>query len=188
MPTRRFAAPLAVLLIALLLGGCAGTRLPAEPARSLGDVNARLAGRWAAIERTDGTATEYAEDVRVGPKATTYYDRRERERLSLPTADVRLVTVAEESGVGRGAFAGAAPGILLAGIGAVGLANLDDDGEDLAADIASGLALLGGAASALLGGVAGAIIGGNVIDDEVAVVYRGPVERYLSEPQRLPPR
>jgi hypothetical protein len=80
-----------LVLFALLVVGCAGSRLPSVEPDSLRQVNRVLDGRWARIQKTNGALIEHPKDVRVGADSTTFYHRLEQRQGAIPTDSVSKV-------------------------------------------------------------------------------------------------
>lgn len=176
----RFSLICGLLLTVALGSGCAGSRPPEEPPRTLRDVNQQLEGRWARLQNTDGRMIERIANVRVGVDSTTFYHRMEQRKMTLPTRSVQMIQVRGNTGAGTGSILGAAPGIAVAFLGgSVALSNSGDETYGAGVATAFGLAMVGGGlVLGLLGGASGAILGDVASDDEWITVYAEPLDRY----------
>lgn len=179
------------IFLGLLLIGCAGSQeASTSTSQGLEGVNQALHDEEATIVWASGDVSESLAYVRVTPDSVRY--RRfttpgEPERWARgpesqegetsqtrPIEAVKTIKTDEGSRFGRGVVLGAAPGLLLAGGAALGGRGCSGPGCTLTAS-----AFIGGAAAALGGGMLGGIIGG-LVEEEGKVVYRAPIDHYLS--------
>ena len=158
-----------VLCLACLLccTGCFHSRTTARsvaiPTETILEVNKRLSGEVVTFVYCDG-------------EVTTYLDQRGR-RQSVRTELICQVLSNEDRrrGAKRGFGWGTLPGVALATLGVVSLAQADS--EDEAEAIVGGATVGIGIAVALIGGGIGALRGRN--RHSTKVIYEGPFSRYL---------
>ena len=179
------------VVLGLLLIGCAGSKETSTSAsQGLDGVNQALQDAEATIEWASGEATQSLAYVRVTSDSVTYRrfttpgkpgrwargtETRRKERThTRPIEDVKTIRAEAGSRFGRGVLLGAAPGLLLVGITALGGRDCSGPGCTITAS-----SFFGGAAAALAGGVLGGVIGG-FVEAEGEIVYRAPIDRYLS--------
>jgi hypothetical protein len=166
-----------LVLLALIVVGCAGSRLPSVEPGSLKQVNRVLDGRWARIQKTDGTLIEHLEEVRVGVDSTTFYHRLDQRQRTIPTDSVLRVAVRGDSGAGQGFLRGAAPGIVVSFMG-LGFLGTSVAGDGSSWEVAfGGVVVAGGVLIGLIGGLAGALTANK---PEWDPVYKAPLDQYLN--------
>lgn len=156
---RLLSRPTGLLVLFFLLSvGCAGSRLPSVDPESLRQVNQRLDGRWARIQKTNGALIEHLENVRVGVDSTTFYHRLDQRQGAIPTDSVSQVAVRGDAGAGQGFIKGAAPGITVSFMG-LGFLGTSIAGDGSSWEVAFGTVVIaGGVLIGLIGGLTGALI------------------------------
>lgn len=185
----------------LLLGlsglvGCAQTQTATQTPTRLAGVNRALEGAVADIVWRSGEETDRLTFVRLTPDSVKYRrsavsgdlawwkDPRSRGDGQLQARPIEAVKRIEKhvngGGGWEGFWVGATPGLLFAGYGGISLATTDCSNGSSYCGLGAAVAMYYGAILALGGGLVLALIG-NLIDDDRQVVYRAPVDRYLSQ-------
>ena len=169
-----------LLLLLVLLSGCAAPLATSSGPTTLDALNETLREIAVDIELADGTTVRDAERVRITPDATTYADGE--ARAALATADiVRMVVVRQRTGsASNGALVGAAPGLLLA-LGSLLVRSDPDAGptEQFETGLGATFGFYAGLGVALIGGAIGASSTGRRGPALYTVIYEGPAERYV---------
>ena len=166
-----------LLLVTVLLSGCASSRLSSCPPVTLPELNETLDDRWVTVALVEGRDLRAA-DVEMGAEWTTYRDIRTSRTHQIPTANIEQIRARGASGGGAGFLIGAVPGLILIGAGVTGEVSAGPH----SGGAIEGFAVLGGAALAATGAVVGALIGSRSQSSSWRILYQRP-----GPPDHTPP-